>query len=240
MIEQIVLQASRHRGVCSILAAGQREAEKRRRRSKGEATVKEESILRVDEEEEWMGKVPILTDVKLRKKSKGEAAVKEESILKEEWMEKVPTLVDAKLKLNLKSDIPDMGEVVEMKNNYETNGCQPTKNEVAKISQGPNEVTVNVIPRSNPEFEMAAETSQGHSDIKVKVNIIPGSTLEEERAAKKRKMYKEDKLLLVCEWGGCGKEEENPDLFTWHVSQHCNDAEVKIRDFSQLFFGGEK
>lgn len=139
-------------------------------------------------------------------------------------MEKVPTLVDAKLKLNLKSDIP---EVVEMKNNYETNGCQPTKNEVAKISQGPNEVTVNVIPRSNPEFKMAAETSQGHSDIKVKVNIIPGSTLEEERAAKKRKMYKEDKLLLVCEWGGCGKEEENPDLFTWHVSQHCNDAEVQ-------------
>ena len=43
---------------------------------------------------------------------------------------------------------------------------------------------------------------------------------------KKRKMYKEDKLMLVCEWDGCGEEQANPDVFTWHVGQHCNDAEV--------------
>ena len=220
-----IIQATRHPGVCSILAAGQREAQKKRKRSKGEATVKEESISRMGAEEEWM--------------------------------KKVPTLADVKLNFNLKSETSDMDEVVEMKSFFETNSCQSTEDEAAVISQGSIKVKVkvNVIPGSNPEEErvaadanisqgpnikvkvpgsnpeeerVAAEISQGPSDIKVKVNVIPGSNLEEERAVKRRKMYKEDKLLLVCEWNGCGEEQENPDLFTWHVGQHCNDAEVNI------------
>ena len=159
--------------------------------------------------------------------------MKEESISRmgaeEEWMKKVPTLADVKLNLNLRSETADMDEVVEMKNFFETNSCQSTEDEAAKISQGPIKVKVkvNVITGSNPEEErVAAEISQGPSDIKV--NVIPGSNQEEERAVKRRKMYKEDKLLLVCEWNGCGEEQENPDLFTWHVGQHCNDAEVNI------------
>ena len=182
------------------MAAGQREAQKKRRRSKGEVTaVKELSLSGIGEEEEWMKEVPTLSEVKLN--------------------------------LDLRSDTSDMGEVVEKKNFFEMSSCQSTENEAAEISRGSIkvEVKVNVIPGSNPEEErVAAEISQGPSDIKVKVNVIPGSNLGEERAVKKRKMYKEDKLLLVCEWAGCGEEQENPDVFAWHVAQHCNDAEVKI------------
>jgi len=65
------------------------------------------------------------------------------------------------------------------------------------------------------------------SEVNVKVNVITGSNPEEEGMVKKRKLYKEDKLMLLCEWDGCGEEQANPDVFTWHVGQHCNDAEVQ-------------
>jgi len=104
---------------------------------------------------------------------------------------------------NLISCTPDRGEVLEMKTIYKTDGLQLVKEESAEMFQGP-------------------------SEIKVKVNIIPGSNSEEEeRAVKKRMMYKEEKLMLVCEWNGCGEEQSNPDVFSWHVGQHCNDAEVQ-------------
>ena len=78
------------------------------------------------------------------------------------------------------------------------------------------------------KFSMKEEYAEMSSEVKVKVNVITGSNPEEERVVKKRKLYKEDKLMLVCEWDGCGEEQANPDVFTWHVGQHCNDAEVNI------------
>ena len=72
----------------------------------------------------------------------------------------------------------------------------------------PKELKVNVVPGSNAEST---------SDLKL------GLELE-----KKRKLFKEEKLSLVCEWAGCGETETNPDIFNWHVAKHCHEAGVAV------------
>merc|ERR1712126_721967 len=66
----------------------------------------------------------------------------------------------------------------------------------------------------------------------LKVNVVPGSNTESTFELKlglerKRKLFKEEKLSLVCEWGGCGETETNPDIFNWHVAKHCHEAGVQ-------------
>ena len=52
----------------------------------------------------------------------------------------------------------------------------------------------------------------------LKVNVVPGSNAGSTfdlklGLEKKRKLFKEEKLSLVCEWAGCGETETNPDIF---------------------------
>ena len=67
----------------------------------------------------------------------------------------------------------------------------------------------------------------------LKVNVVPGSNAESTfdlklGLEKKRKLFKEEKLSLVCEWAGCGETETNPDIFNWHVAKHCHEAGVAV------------
>ena len=122
------------------------------------------------------------------------------------------------------SEQKDATEVKENASLLEADGkdiCDDNTAEEARIVE-------ELGAAKDSKFSMKEEYAEISSEVKVKVNVITGSNPEEEGMVKKRKLYKEDKLMLVCEWDGCGEEQANPDVFTWHVGQHCNDAEVNI------------
>lgn len=67
-----------------------------------------------------------------------------------------------------------------------------------------------------------------NGDIGVKVNIVArsgGGGVKEVEGRGRR--YREEALLLACEWRGCGGRHRQPEEFHRHVAQHCRQAEVR-------------
>ena len=60
-------------------------------------------------------------------------------------------------------------------------------------------------------------------NIKIELNQHVDAKKDSKQKVKSKARFKEEKLLLVCEWNGCGNSFETWSTFQLHIENHLND-----------------